>query len=306
MDWNVFFSTISQTAGAIVGIFSAFLITKIVSNQTTYGQKQDQAADYLAKSRKLANESSKRYFSWYGKRKAEDALYKIRMDYEETDLTKSSEEYYNLGWFSPYELKINSLEIIQGEIDKINEEKRIEDEKIQARLKTLKPGYALATPAPVKLFMPPNTSIREKINEEVELIEDLYVRIQYQVDLNRNLINDLEGNSESSKLISISILSVILLFFLGVIYPLSFLPMEQSSEISLSISAFWDLLFSLKGALLFVLSVVFGGLMIVFFHVNHKLKYNQKLKDELHNYSDSRNYSVYFKNYVDNCEVESE
>ncbi|EXB47279.1 hypothetical protein J522_1930 [Acinetobacter baumannii 146457] len=306
MDWNVFFSTISQTAGAIVGIFSAFLITKIISNQTTYSQKKDQTTDYLAISKKLENESSKRYFIWYGERKADDALYKIRRDYEDTKLIQSPEYYYDLSNFSPFEAKKDSLKIIQNEIDKITEEKRIEDEALEAQLKSLKPGYGLVTHAPVKLLMPPNSGLRDKITEERDLINDLYVRIQFQAEKNQNLLNDLENNSESSTLISISIFSVISLFFCGVIYPLSFLPMVSGTEISLTISAFWDLLFSLKGALLVVISVIFGGLMIVFLHANYKLKYSQELKDELKKYSDPRNYSFYFKNYVDNSAVESE
>ncbi|WPE82783.1 hypothetical protein SB581_07380 [Acinetobacter baumannii] len=306
MDWNVFFSTISQTAGAIVGIFSAFLITKIVSNQTTYSQKQDQAADCLAKSRKLANESTKRYFYWYGKRMEAQALYELKVDYEKTNKIKSSEEYYNLVSFSPYESKNDSIDKIQSEIDQITEEKRIKDEKIQAQLNKLKPGTGLVTHASVEYHIPPNRDLWDKINSERDLINDLYIRILYQADVNNNLHTDLENNNESSTLISISILAMLLLFFSGVIYPLSFLPMVSGSEISLTMSTFWDLLFSLKGALLVVISVIFGGLMIVFLHANYKLKYSQEIKDELKKFSDPRNYSSYFKNYVDNSAVESE
>ena len=47
MDWNVFFSTVSQTSGAIVGIFAAFLITKIVANQSEYSKNIDKAAEAI-------------------------------------------------------------------------------------------------------------------------------------------------------------------------------------------------------------------------------------------------------------------
>lgn len=306
MDWNVFFSTISQTAGAIVGIFSAFLITKIVSNQTTYSQKQDQAADCIAKSKKLVNESSIRYFQWYGERKAEEAIEKISDDYSETKVIQTAEYYFDIVKFSPFESRSDSLAIIQKEIAKIKELKRIEDERIMSSKNSMLSGYSYLTSDYPKLPPIINPGLYTQLQEERDLIDELYVRIQYQANVNNNLHTDLENNTESSTLISISILAMILLFFSGVIYPLSFLPMISGSEISLSMSAFGDLLFSLKGALLVVISVIFGGLMIVFLHANYKLKYSQELKNELKNYSDPRNYSSYFKNYVDNSAKESE
>ncbi|KYQ83280.1 hypothetical protein AWW72_14885 [Acinetobacter sp. NRRL B-65365] len=306
MDWNVFFSTISQTAGAIVGIFSAFLITKIVSNQTTYSQKQDQAADCIAKSKKLVNESSIRYFHWYGERKADEAIGKISDDYSETKVIQTAEYYFDIAKFSPFESRSDSLAIIQKEIAKIEELKRIEDERIMSSKNSISSGFSYLTPVYTQMPRIINQGLGTQLLEERDLIDDLFVRIQYQADVNNNLHKDLENNTESSTLISISILAMILLFFTGVIYPLSFLPMLSGSEISLTISAFWDLLFSLKGALLVVISVIFGGLMIVFLHANYKLKYSQELKDELKKYSDPRNYSSYFKNYVDNSAVESE
>jgi flagellar biosynthesis protein FlhB len=100
-------------------------------------------------------------------------------------------------------------------------------------------------------------------------------------------------------LISISIIAVILLFFAGVIYPLSFVPLDPNLEISLSFSAFWDTLFSLKGLLLTLISLIFCGLMVVFIYINYKLKHKNEILDELQKYSYIGNYSIYFKNYDD-------
>jgi hypothetical protein len=41
MDWNWFFSAVSQSAAAIVGIFAAFIITAIIKNQTEFHRKRD-------------------------------------------------------------------------------------------------------------------------------------------------------------------------------------------------------------------------------------------------------------------------
>jgi len=34
MDWNWYFAALSQSAAAIGGIFGAFIITKVLTNQT--------------------------------------------------------------------------------------------------------------------------------------------------------------------------------------------------------------------------------------------------------------------------------
>jgi hypothetical protein len=300
MDWNVFFSTISQTSGAIVGIFSAFLITKIVSNQTTHGQKLSQTSESLALSKKLANETSIRYFDWYGKRKAEDAIEKIQEDYEKTKEIKSPEEYYKTVYFSPFESRSDSLEIIKNQISLIEAEEKAEKERIRKQLAALGPGRRFITPMRTTIPRLSNFGLIDKLNDERDLIDDLYVRIQHQADINKNLLTDLTSESESSNLISVSILSVILLFFAGVIYPLSFLPLDPNVQISLSLSAFWDILFSLKGVLLTLISAIFGGLMLVFYLANRNLSYKPEIKAELETYSKATNYSVYFANYEDN------
>ncbi|MCG9752833.1 hypothetical protein L1D54_20555 [Vibrio brasiliensis] len=296
MDWNIFFSTISQTSGAIVGIFSAFLITKIVSNQSAYGHKLNLTSDSLSESKKLSNESTIRSFQWYGKRRQEDALRKLRADFDDTGKLKSPEEYYEELYFSPFESKAKTLETIQNEIDTINEEEQAERERV------IEQRHALGAVLPRAMKMPhiPNLDLIHKLNEERELIDNLYVRIQYRSDINRNLLSDLNSGAESSTLISISIFAVVLLFFAGVIYPLSFLPLKPGVEITLTLSAFWDILFSLKGLLLALISSIFGSLMVAFYFVNRKLSYSEEIKAELEKFSTAKSYSVYFENYEKN------
>ncbi|EOG7704981.1 hypothetical protein ACLINR_004516 [Vibrio parahaemolyticus] len=301
MDWNVFFSTISQTSGAIVGIFSAFLITKIVSNQASYGQKLNQTSESLSESRKLSNESTIRSFHWYGERKKEDAIRKLRDDFYDTKELKSSEEYYEKLYFSPFEAKSEILEIIQSEIDSINKEVEAEEERLRNIRETFGSHGAIFAPSPLKKIAHISSiDLIHKLNDERELIDNLYVRIQHRADINRSLLSDLNSDAESSNLISISIFAVMLLFFAGVIYPLSFLPLKPGVEIVLSLSAFWDILFSLKGMLLSLISAIFGGLMVVFYFANNNLSYDEKLKSELEKYSSAKSYSIYFENYENN------
>lgn len=295
MDWNVFFSTVSQTSGAIVGIFAAFLITKIVANQSEYSRNKEKASDFVHQSKALEHEAETRYFEWYNERTTERALDKIDDLYHETGKILSANEYYERLNFSPFQDKAETLQSIQMKVDELTEKERIEKERVRSELERLGPCFGVLTQKP--MHIPHLSSLTVNTTEEREQIDNLLVRTTMQSKMNHDLLVYLRSGSESSPLVSISIVAVMLLFFAGVIYPLSFLPLEPSAEISLSISAFWDILLSLKGVLLTLMSIIFCGLMVVFLYTNYKLKHGKELLAELEKYSDISNYSVYFKSY---------
>lgn len=187
MDWNWFFSALSQSAAALVGIFSAFIITKIVNNQMEFKKN----------------------------------LNRINM------LLSRSLEY----------------------------QKRIH--KAPARL---------------------------------EVNDTLYVELNFHTIAIKNMLENVRTDPESSSLITYCIISLIVLFFVGVIYPLSFLPLRLDEPISLSFSAFFDILFSLKGGVLACVSVIFTSVAIVFLIINFRLKYAKDLTVQLEYFSNPDNY----------------
>ncbi|MFJ5472563.1 hypothetical protein, partial [Pectobacterium carotovorum] len=65
MDWNWFFSSLSQSSAAIVGIFGAFIITKILSNQTNYSEKINKCKDILTKCKRVVESADDLYINWY-------------------------------------------------------------------------------------------------------------------------------------------------------------------------------------------------------------------------------------------------
>jgi hypothetical protein len=66
---------------------------------------------------------------------------------------------------------------------------------------------------------------------------------------------------------------VALLFLVGVIYPLSFLPMPTDSTPQLSAAAFLALVLSLRGGLLVAISVIFIFILGVLFVLNARMRY---------------------------------
>jgi len=277
MDWNVFFSTVSQTAGAIVGIFAAFLITKIVANQSEFSTKKERIAQFLHRSQSLRNETKTTDFERYNASVANMVIKKTVKVNDITEEILSAEQYYHdqkLN-FSPFQSYPDALKMIQKKIDELHEKKSSE------------PTNDIS----VAIYL------NETMEKDKDKIYDLLLRVLDQASLNDALLADIRKNPESSTLVSVSIIATLLLFFSGVIYPLSFLPLKPNEKISLSFGAFFDILFSFKGAFLVLLSVIFGSLLIKFLYVNINLRHDKHTMEKLQFFANEENYSPYFKNY---------
>jgi hypothetical protein len=270
--------------------------------------KKERTIQFLLKSDSLGREAEVRHFEWYNARIADQEIKEMLKMIDETKEILSAEQYYQELNFSPFQSSLDSLEIIQTKIDELKEKKRIEEEKKRIEAENFKKmlgsggvGYKKQeyNVSPY-IHDVPNFTLIKLIQEERERIDNLLVRIIYQASLNDDLLANVRENPESSRLVSVSIIATLLLFFSGVIYPLSFLPLKPNEEISLSVGVFFDILFSFKGSFLVVLSVIFGSLMVKFFLVNISLRHDKRKMEQLNFFASVENYSLYFKNYFDN------
>lgn len=132
MDWNVFFSTVSQTSGAIVGIFSAFLITKIISNQSDFSRMKERVSLLVNKSKALSLEANSRYFDWYNRRTRERALDQLKDMFDESNEFLTAEGYYEQLDFSSFELRDDVLVCIRNAIEARKEENKKKDRLLWA------------------------------------------------------------------------------------------------------------------------------------------------------------------------------
>lgn len=126
----------------------------------------------------------------------------------------------------------------------------------------------------------------ESINAYVLAVND-------KSSLARALNIELEINPYSSRLITVAIFGILVLFFSGVIYPLSFMPMSLAGTPVLQLSAVWGILFSLRGAILFVLSAIFTVMMLSLLVLNLRLKFDKCDIETLKHFSEPMNYSIY-------------
>jgi hypothetical protein len=104
--------------------------------------------------------------------------------------------------------------------------------------------------------------------------DKIYIDLQAHIRDIKIVLSDAKCNPESSSLITFAIFSLVLLFFVSIIYPLSFLPIDPSSTLQLSFSAFVDIIFSLKGIMLMMASLIFVMIVSIFLYINITLRHN--------------------------------
>lgn len=173
MDWNWFFSSLAQSTAAIVSIFGAFIIAKILSNQNTFSKKKNRIKELIVSAKKIKDNTS---------------------GFEQ----KTKEEQMNIG-----------------------------------------------------------------------------IEVYDHTQSIRNLLDSIKGNPESSKEITCALALVTLLFFVGVIFPLSFMPTPDRCYIPMLSEIFFNIDFvSLKGGLLTAISLIFTVTLGMFWVMNNWMKYD--------------------------------
>lgn len=309
MDWNSFFNSLAQSVAALVGVFAAFIITKIINNQSTFAQKVARTKEILSLSEKHKEVAKNRYFWWYNERRMEDAIKELR-ELLLKEPVKTAEEYYELIRFPVYEPRsdvINKInEILPPSVYHSEPDKSFDDSEPDkstthnSHQEFFNPSWQITRSAEsLREQRDSQRRLQESVQEEGEKISDLLSEIRQHVRLVRRQIADIEDNPESSTLISVSIAGALLLFFVGVIYPLGLLPYSPNQ--SLSIGAFFSVLYSLKGALLTTVAMIFSLMMIIFFRVNSSLRYSGEELNKLRQASEVGYYSKYFEIRVNNA-----
>ena len=259
MDWNWLFSAIAQSTAAIAGIFGAFIVTKILNSQSQYSIHTSKLNEAIFQSESLGASSELAHIHWLTKEIDSGTFNKLRGELDkatEISQLKTTEEYYSNLEFSGFTKK---SDLIKG-IEQLTEEKK----------KTYgKEGVDAYLSRGARTV---GSEYWPERNRKAESIRRYILDIQHQIKINRALHQQLIKHPESSTLVSYSIVSILILFYVGVIYPLSFMPLPIDATFNLSISAFWDILFSLKGAILSAVTIVFTLLLLIFLIINHKLK----------------------------------
>jgi hypothetical protein len=304
LDWNWLFSSVAQSVAAIVGIFGAFVITTLTGNQSEFSRKRARTADLLAESDRLADSAESRYFAWYNKRTLKNALQSFRENLKTEDEFRSASEYYLEYSFPEFMEKEEVLAEIDATVE--TERRRRQARKNPTEHPTSPGGLRSLMSLPSIPQIPgareilSENSLRQEYEQEREAINRLVVEVRHHVRVVSSHARTLENNPERSSAITLSVVAILLLFWTGVIYPLSFLPVGIGDAPHLSFAAFFEILVSLKGVVLSLATFLFSSLMLALGFLNRRLRYDPAEVQSLQARTKFGFYSPYLGNTVKN------
>ena len=304
-DWNWFFSSVAQSAAAIVGIFGAFIITKILANQSAFAEKSRRIQELITFGERIVDASTRLPFVRYHKYDSADELESLTKILE-NEPDQTPEELYEKLRFSPYIARGEAIETIRKA--KSYREHRLEKERQeQAREAEMARSAGLgaaflrqqsAILAPN--FAPHNLHIGPQLTKVRDEIDDLYTDAKHHSKVVGDFHALVTPQPESSTLITSSLTLILTLFFVGVIYPLSFMPLPTNWKPAISFSEIPEFIFSIRGLLLILISALFTTMLAIFFVINIKLKYSERTLQDLAAYKALAKYSQFFANREEN------
>lgn len=336
-DWNWFFSTLSQSAAAIVGIFGAFIITKIFSNQTSFMEKKTKLRQLLTQAAKITDSANSYNMAWHNKHYNQPVFYDFRnfldTEYPEDEnpaiiSEKTIENFINENKFSKYsektDIKQELLHITSKTFEQRTTERELQEAANKAEHEFIKNSAAaflgmptmpisrthinnFLNPQPLPSFLSyeeVHDTPWEKLAQERKGLESCYLDAKNHTRLATDLLETIIGNPESPRQISAALLLVLFIFFVGVIYPLSFLPAIGAPEITLSTDAITSHIMSFKGVLLGIISIVFTIIIAIFYATNNGMKFSQADVTKTKELTNTKNYCKYFKFIEDTSPID--
>ncbi len=204
MEWNWFFSSLAQSVAAIVGLFGAFIISSVINNTAAYKRKCSKSRELIAASERLAEQLQCREFDWYNEIRMERALRSLR-SFLKSQPNATADEVYDQLNFSRFLPRFEAI----AQINEALEIERRENHKDFGYITLDKENLAIES---------------QSLGDESELINGLIVEAKHQTRLVSSHLGEIHGNPERSALVDVAIFFMALLFLVGVIGPLCFLP----------------------------------------------------------------------------------
>ncbi|WP_340052225.1 reverse transcriptase-like protein [Pseudomonas proteolytica] len=321
-DWNWFFSTLSQSTAAIVGIIGAFIIAKIFANQASFNEKNNRMKTLVVESRKILDKIDTIDFDWYNRETNTAAHSSADREIAKFKHEESSEvsdemllEIYEEANFSVFSERGPILDKLREKVNNVchkNLERRLRKEAADRAREQSNSGQ-LTGLAQINALMRANTSLFDidtrqtvlnvpglsppwiPLQKEWDLITVCHLEAKHHARVVSDFLESVKGNPESPPQITWSLLMVGLIFLAGVIYPLTFMPAVSLPTFIFPWAELSNAFLSVKGALLSLLAASFSFVFLMFTHTNISMKYAVEQIRELERLAVVKNYSAYFK-----------
>lgn len=306
-----------------MGIFGAFIITKVLSNQAKFEEKSIRFRSLRTDATKLVNSVNHLSFAWYIRLNRKYELEKAEELLEKDDDLAADDLYAKLN-FPPFIPRADAIKDLQDLKDRRARAAEKERERLaeaarqQAELQKM-PGISglnafmamgggnseqfIKPIFPAALLRPhPYAELRK----ERDAIDALEVEIHHHRRTIADFLATTSSNPESSVAITWALAMVASLFLIGVIYPLSFLPTPTPWTPALEFHGLWARVFSLRGMLLSAISAIFLAALTMFVVMNRRLRYPLNEVKTLAAFAHIDTYSLYYNIAEENEEIAQE
>jgi hypothetical protein len=261
VDWNSFFSTVSQASASMIGVLLAFLVSRIISESSDYDRLEYDGQALIDESADLKGRIQLMDFDWHDTRLYEEHDFdEVRADLISLDNTSDEVKidflkrelpriYYPEKFVGCLNRKINAF------INASQQSSRQSSTSIGIN------AYQISAGNLPKL---PNPMLWQRLKEFEDGFEDITFRVQSIIRRHKSLRRALQANIVDMSGLSWSLIFLVPVVLLTVIYPLHFLPVPtgHAPSITAGYDVIRDLALSIKGFFLIVLSLLSVGLLV--------------------------------------------
>lgn len=272
---NLFFSTLASATGGLIGVISAFLISKVLGREEKFFNLKEEVNFAKIYSEKLKDKFSTINIKPYIEHKRKCGEFKLK-----THLQTSKERDIKCPnfYFKEYYCKYDNFYDVEKMIKKIISEPK---NKSQYR----EPSH-----------------IEDNIWEDI--FSDLvHTKLEIEESKKKNeLLEKKRRNFEPQiKEINIFLILILSFFLVGIIYPISFLKYGSLEQLDYTLTNnFFFELFSTSGKITFIISILFFVFIGRVVFINNKLKFSNEQISEIKEICKYEYYSKYLKNYYEN------
>ena len=277
----------------LLALLGAFLISRLLNNQSSFSRNRARTRELLREGDSLTDSAGYRRFRWYNERTLESCLNLIDWDLTnrgaEGQKPLSPDEYYEKFDFSPYLTRRQTVQEIERYLEKKQEESK------KAQTKQL--WMTLIPKGPDPAF---TVAARQSLHEEGEAIAQLVLRIKDHIREVREHLDTVSSQPERSGAIRLVLAAILVLFLVGVIFPLSYLPVRTGSAPSLSTGHLFDFSSPVRTLVLVIAAIVFASLVIALTVQNERLLHPASDLSALKARLEAGSYSDYLRVRLEN------
>lgn len=263
----------------MIGVLLAFLVSRIISESSDYDRLEYDGQALIDESADLKTRIQSMNFDWHDKRIYEEYDFdEVRADLISLDNTSDEVKidflkrelpriYYPEKFVRSLNIKINAA---------------IKASQQSARQSSTAIGISAFQISARRMPMPPNTMLLQRLREFEDGFEDITFRVQSVIRRHKSLRRALQRNLVDMNGLSRLLLLLAPVVLLTVIYPLHFLPVPtgHAPSMTTNYAVIRDLVLSIKGFFLIVLSFLSVGLLVFlsFFCRRHVSVYHTRIR----------------------------